>query len=59
VLTGGEDHGLAATFPSDRELPPHWQLVGRVIAGGEAGVLVDGAPYTGDVAAFDHFGKRG
>lgn len=59
VLTGGEDHGLAATFPADRELPPQWQVVGRVTGDGEIGVTVDGSAYTGDVAGFDHFKNHG
>jgi thiamine-monophosphate kinase len=52
VLAGGEDHALAATFPSGVELPPPWRVVGRVTRG--EGVLVDGAPYRG--GGFDHFG---
>ncbi|GAA3231096.1 thiamine-phosphate kinase [Nonomuraea helvata] len=40
VLTGGEDHALAAVFPSEVRLPPSWQVVGRVIEG--EGVLVRG-----------------
>ncbi len=51
VLTGGEDHALAATFPSDVELPEPWLVVGQVSEG--AGVLVDGAPY--GQGGFDHF----
>jgi thiamine-monophosphate kinase len=45
VLTGGEDHALAACFPAAVALPDTWRVIGRV-AGGE-GVLVDGAPYDG------------
>ena len=46
VLAGGEDHALAACFPSGVELPDAWQVVGRVSEG--AGVVhVDGAPYDG------------
>ncbi|WP_026115763.1 thiamine-phosphate kinase [Nocardiopsis kunsanensis] len=30
MLTGGEDHALAATFPPGAELPGHWYTVGRV-----------------------------
>ncbi|MEV4361154.1 thiamine-phosphate kinase [Nonomuraea sp. NPDC004186] len=40
VLTGGEDHALAAVFPAEVSLPPSWQVVGRVIEG--EGVLVHG-----------------
>jgi thiamine-monophosphate kinase len=46
LLTGGEDHALAATFPGDVDLPMAWSVVGRVEEG-EPGVLVDGAPYAG------------
>ncbi|MFC7593101.1 thiamine-phosphate kinase [Nonomuraea antimicrobica] len=40
VLSGGEDHALAATFPPDVRLPASWQVVGRVVEG--EGVLVYG-----------------
>ncbi|MFI6739670.1 thiamine-phosphate kinase [Nonomuraea sp. NPDC050451] len=40
VLTGGEDHALAAVFPAEVRLPPSWQVVGRVVEG--EGVLVYG-----------------
>ncbi|MFI7128546.1 thiamine-phosphate kinase [Nonomuraea sp. NPDC050153] len=40
VLTGGEDHALAAVFPPEVGLPPSWQVVGRATAG--EGVLVHG-----------------
>lgn len=45
VLTGGEDHALAATFPPVTALPDRWQVIGSVSAG--SGVLVDGATYDG------------
>jgi thiamine-monophosphate kinase len=51
VLTGGEDHALAATFPPGTDLPEPWQVVGGVIGG--QGVLVDGEPYPH--SGFDHF----
>ncbi|MEU4574505.1 MULTISPECIES: thiamine-phosphate kinase [Nonomuraea] len=38
VLTGGEDHALAATFPPDVRLPASWQVVGRVVEGEGVGV---------------------
>ncbi|HET7326959.1 MAG TPA: thiamine-phosphate kinase [Nocardioidaceae bacterium] len=44
ILTGGEDHALAATFPPDVLLPAGWLVVGDVGAG--AGVTVDGSEYT-------------
>lgn len=43
LLTGGDDHALAATFPPDIDLPMAWSVVGRVEAG--EGVLVDGQPW--------------
>jgi len=45
LLTGGEDHALAATFPPDVDLPMAWSVVGRVEDGD--GVLVDGVPHDG------------
>ncbi|MFC4007917.1 thiamine-phosphate kinase [Nonomuraea purpurea] len=40
VLTGGEDHALAAVFPPEVRLPASWQVVGRVVEG--EGVAVFG-----------------
>jgi len=53
VLTGGEDHALAATFPAGRELPPGWTVIGQVRGG--HGVLVNGKAVTGR-PGWDHFG---
>lgn len=39
ILTGGEDHALAATFPPGAALPGRWAVVGRVSEG--QGVWVD------------------
>jgi thiamine-monophosphate kinase len=52
VLTGGEDHALAATFDAAAALPDGWTVIGRVSAG--SGVTVDGEPYDGP-SGFDHF----
>ncbi|MFI6265671.1 thiamine-phosphate kinase [Micromonospora sp. NPDC051006] len=52
ILGGGDDHALAATFPSAVALPDPWRPVGRVVAG--AGVTVDGEAYAGP-AGWDHF----
>lgn len=60
MITGGEDHALAATFPSDTVLTPHWRRLGIVSETGpettETGgktVTVDGqAP---ESAGWDHF----
>jgi len=54
VLTGGEDHALAATFPPGSALPPHWTIIGQVRAG--QGVLVNGNRVTGH-AGWNHFGN--
>ena len=52
VLTGGDDHALAATFPDGAQLPPGWQPVGRVGPG--SGVTVDGA-VPEQTAGWEHF----
>jgi thiamine-monophosphate kinase len=43
VLTGGEDHALAATFPDGAVLPEGWVVIGGVRRSG--GVTVDSRPY--------------
>lgn len=50
VLTGGEDHALAATFSA--ALPAGWVRVGTVAAG--SGVTVDGQPWE-ESPGWDHF----
>ncbi len=59
ILTGGEDHALAATFPNGAAIPDGWQVIGTVQpAGNDHGrVLVDGAPWAG-AGGFDHFRSR-
>jgi thiamine-monophosphate kinase len=52
LLSGGDDHALAATFPGGTDLPERWRLIGRVARG--RGVLVDGAAYE-PPAGWDHF----
>ena len=54
LLTGGEDHALAATFPPDAALPTGFTPIGEVRAG-DAAVLVEGRPYDGD-PGWTHFG---
>ncbi|WP_434056309.1 thiamine-phosphate kinase [Georgenia wangjunii] len=57
VLTGGEDHGLLATFPRSAALPPGFRRIGevRAVGAGEPAVLVGGhAPTTGSLG-WDHF----
>ena len=46
VLTGGEDHALAATFPTPSAVPPEFRVIGSVVRG--TGVTIDGKPYAGD-----------
>ncbi|MGQ0837512.1 thiamine-phosphate kinase [Actinokineospora sp.] len=45
VLTGGEDHALAATFPEPAAVPDGWRTIGTVTRGTD--VTVDGGPYEG------------
>jgi thiamine-monophosphate kinase len=52
VLTGGEDHALAATFPSPAAVPEGWRTVGTVVPGD--GVTVNGEPYDGG-GGWEHF----
>jgi thiamine-monophosphate kinase len=52
VLSGGEDHSLAATFPAGTRLPPRWKVIGLVAEG--HGVLVDGRPWA-ETPGWDHF----
>ncbi|GAA0928178.1 thiamine-phosphate kinase [Pseudonocardia zijingensis] len=54
LLTGGEDHALAATFPG--EPPEGWITIGTV-AEGEPEVLVDGRVYDGGPGGWDHFAR--
>ncbi len=57
ILTGGEDHVLAATFADPAAVPPGWTVVGAVVEPGETPVLVDGAVWE-DPAGYDHFRAR-
>jgi len=52
LLTGGEDHALAATFPPGTPLPSQWSVIGRVEDG--RGILVDGKTFQGS-AGWKHF----
>lgn len=52
VLTGGEDHALAATFPPGTRLPGHWAMIGTVREG--RGVTVDSGLREGR-GGWDHF----
>ncbi len=55
LLTGGDDHALAATFPAGQDLPAGWTEIGAVLAGD--GVTVDGSDYDGPTG-HRHFGAR-
>lgn len=54
VLTGGDDHALAACFPPAR-VPEGWIVIGEV-ASGDPAVLVDGAAWSGPTG-WTHFGS--
>lgn len=61
VLTGGEDHALAATFPAATALPDPWQPIGTVTGLGvtisdRAAVTVDGEAYAGP-QGYSHFAE--
>jgi thiamine-monophosphate kinase len=52
LLTGGEDHALAATFPRGTGLPGRWTVIGEVRPG--RGVTVNSAP-ADDLNGWTHF----
>jgi thiamine-monophosphate kinase len=60
VLSGGEDHSLAATFPPGVALPPRWTPIGKVHPGQadpdgrRLGVVIDAQPWQ-HAAGWDHF----
>ena len=56
ILTGGEDHALAATFPTTDSVPEGWLLIGQVQAADhdQVDVLVDDAVWEAP-AGFEHF----
>jgi len=55
LLSGGEDHALAGTFPFGK-VPPLWTVIGRVEAPGgrDPAVLVDGTEWLG-TRGWTHF----
>jgi thiamine-monophosphate kinase len=57
LLTGGDDHALAATFPPDVLLPFGWTRIGAVLPAGDGDptVRVDGRAYDGGPSGWDHF----
>lgn len=52
VLTGGDDYGLVATFPTASSLPSGWTIIGSVHDG--SGVTVAGSVFDG-AAGHQHF----
>jgi thiamine-monophosphate kinase len=54
VLTGGDDYGLVATFPSGTVLPDGWRHIGSVADGPAGVVTVDGETYP-EAAGHQHF----
>jgi len=52
VLTGGEDHALAAMFPGSSAVPEDWTIIGSVHSG--SGVTVDGRSPVG-VGGWEHW----
>ena len=52
ILTGGDDHALAATFPAGTVLPDGWSAIGTVREGSR--VTVDGDLFEGS-GGWDHF----
>ncbi len=51
MLTGGDDHALAAAFPAGVRLPEEWRIIGRVVEG--KGAQVRGRPELR--GGWDHF----
>jgi thiamine-monophosphate kinase len=57
LLTGGEEHSLAACFPSREHVPVGWDLVGEVLPSleGLPPVVLDGDDAWDGRAGWDHF----
>jgi thiamine-monophosphate kinase len=54
ILTGGEDHALAATFAAS-DVPEGWTVIGSVTAASdEPAVTVDGQAWDDD-SGWDHY----
>lgn len=47
ALSGGEDHGLLATFPADAAIPEGFRVIGRVEPSGRRPLLVGAEPPAG------------
>jgi thiamine-monophosphate kinase len=62
VLTGGEDHALAACFPAGAALPSGWTAIGRVVGdsgddGGEGTLVSVGGRAWAGSRGWDHFSR--
>lgn len=55
ALTGGEDHGLLATFPAGAPLPGGFRAIGRVVPAAADGVTLAGRPPHVSGIGWDHF----
>lgn len=57
VLTGGEDHALAATFPTVGQVPAGWLRIGAAgkASGDGPAVTVDGKPYQAPETGWQHW----
>jgi thiamine-monophosphate kinase len=56
LLSGGDDHALAATFPAGTDLPERWLVVGQVQdAAAVPAVTVDGRVFGDGSGGWDHF----
>jgi thiamine-monophosphate kinase len=55
MLSGGDDHALAATFPAGADLPEHWLVVGQVQESPVPDVTVDGRQFGDGSGGWDHF----
>lgn len=59
VVTGGEDHGLLATFPADvEELPEGFRVIGVVGEQAESAVTINGELPDVNDSGWDHFDRR-
>src|SRR5215472_15952625 len=52
VLTGGDDHAIAATFQPGVSLPERWTIIGEVVQGNA--IVVDGNRWT-EPGGWEHF----
>src|SRR2546421_733189 len=62
ILTGGDDHALAATFPAGTKLPADWWVIGAAGEGSSLagdGLLVVGAPALKRMSTFPAGRGRG